>query len=141
MRHSGIVFAFIFLCGLGASTVRAEEARDLRETVEAQGSVIDELREELERVRSEQGRAQDRVLALEDQLALRPVSAGGPSESGITADYIDRRIEAFQTSDNSRFFMSGYGNIRYRDIMDDGTSTGTLHRPTSFSSTRFFIFA
>ena len=124
MRHSGIVFAFIFLYGLGASTVRAEEMRDLRGAVEAQGSVIDELREELERVRSEQGRAQDRVLALEDQLALRPVSAAGPSESGITADYIDRRIEAFQTSDNSRFFMSGYGNIRYRDVMDDGDIDG-----------------
>ncbi len=52
MRHSGIVFAFIFLYGLGASTVRAEEMRDRREAVEDQGSVIDELREEQERVRS-----------------------------------------------------------------------------------------
>ncbi len=35
-------------------------------------------------------------------------------------DYIDRRIEAFQTSDNSRLFLSGYGNVLYGEVVDDG---------------------
>ncbi len=121
MRRWLYLFGALFLlAGAGARSIHADQGADLRGTVETQGSLIRELRQELDGVRAGQREARDRVLALEDKARLQPVSAGGSGESAITADYIDRRIEEFQTSGDSRLFLSGYGNVRYKDVMDDG---------------------
>ena len=119
MRKDRMILASIGLLVAGW-TPSAGAAEDLESLVRTQGQLVQELRQELEQVRSEQRKSEDRVRALEDQVALRPVSAGSAGGDWITADYIDRRIEAFETSDNSRLFLSGYGNVRYRDVMDDG---------------------
>ena len=48
------------------------------------------------------------------------VSTGSAAEGGVTAAYVDRRIEEFQTSDESRLFLSGYGKAEFRQPIDDG---------------------
>jgi hypothetical protein len=118
MRRARIAFvgAVVGLFGLELPCpANAEEINGLSETVREQGLVIQELREELGRVRGEQERAEDRVRALEDQMA------DGAGDS-VSAEYVDRRIEAFEASDESRLLLSGYGTAQYVDAKN-GAST------------------
>ena len=48
--------------------------------LKAQGELIEELREEVEQLHAEQRQSQDKILALEDQLALLAVSTGSAAE-------------------------------------------------------------
>ena len=130
MRHDLRTWVLALLIAGGPGL--ADAAEDLESLVRTQGQIIQQFRQELEQVRSEQTNSEDRVRALEDQLARPAVSAEGGSGPHITADYIDRRIEAFQTSDNSRLFISGYGNVRYRDVMDDGDVGPDANPPSTF---------
>lgn len=112
---------------VGAGPVHgAPAAADLRATVEAQGKLIEELRAELERVRAEQQKSEDRVRALEDQ-AVSPVSAGPAGSDEVTREWVDRRIEAFQTSDESRFILSGYAMAAFQDQLEDDSEPSTFN--------------
>ncbi len=116
MRHRlGLITAIQALALALAVPSLGEEFSELREMVNAQGEVIEQLRGELERVRAEQQQSRDRVLALEDEMATRPVSAGAAGGSGVTADYVDRRIQEYSTFPESRLFLSGYGSARFAD--------------------------
>ncbi len=101
-------------------TLSARADDDLGKIVRTQGDLIQELRLQLDAMRSEQLKREDRVRSLEDERARTAVSAGPANPEGITTDYIDRRIQDFQTQDRSRLFLSGYGNVRYREVRDDG---------------------
>ncbi len=106
-----------FLVGPSPATATELNAdANLREALRAQGEIIQQLRDELGRVREDQRRNEDRVRALEDQGVNDPTS-------GVDAAYVDRRIEAFQTSDESRLFLSGYGKAEFRDSINGGPST------------------
>jgi hypothetical protein len=121
--HAGLaLLAALFVAG----PVRgASEDADLRATVEAQGAVIAELRAELERVRAEQQESEDRVRALEDQ-ATAAVGAGPAGSDEVTRDWVDRRIEAFETSDDSRFLLSGYGQAQFRNELGSNSQPSTF---------------
>ncbi len=94
IRHRlGLITAIQALALALAVPSLGEEISELGERLKAQGEVIEQLRGELERMRAEQQQSRDRVLALEDKLASRPVSAGAAGESGVTAEYVDRRIQ------------------------------------------------
>ncbi|MEN8184402.1 MAG: cell division protein ZapB [Myxococcota bacterium] len=96
-------------------------AQDLEEAVQAQGALIEELRRELQQVRDEQRQSGDRVQALEAELsAAQQTGAVG----GVTPEYVDRRIEAFEASPLSKLTMSGYAGVTYRDAQDDGDGLG-----------------
>ena len=59
-----------------------DEAGELEEMVRAQGEMIEQLREEVGRLRTEQRwRSEDKILALEDQLALPAVSSESAEDS------------------------------------------------------------
>ena len=124
----GRFFWFTALLSLGAvasfAEARADEVAgelDLREMFEAQAAIIEELRSDLDRVRVDQKQSRDKVRALEEQLAA--IAAGSGAAGGIDADYVDRRIEQFQHSDQSRLFLSGYAKAEFSDELNDGPST------------------
>jgi hypothetical protein len=119
MRRLQISFVAgcVSLFGLGAAAAtQTDQGADLTETVQAQGLVIQQLREELGRMRGEQQRSEDRVRALEDQITNSSPGAG------VSAEYVDRRIENFETADESRLLVSGYGTAEYIDA-DGAAST------------------
>jgi len=91
----------------------------LEDVVRAQGQLVEAMKAELESLRQAQRESADEIRSLRDQLAASP--AGG---SAITADYIDRRIEQYQTADDSRVFLSGYGSVAYKDA--EGTDPSTF---------------
>lgn len=130
MRALWMSFGIVALLVAGGPV--SASAEDLESLVQNQGELIEELRQQLDEVRVEQRQSEDRVRVLEDQLALPPVSAGAAGGSGVTRDYIDQRIAEFQTGDNSRLFLSGYGNVLYRDVLDDGDDDPDANPPTSF---------
>lgn len=113
-----VVAAFL----LGPPTLAAPEA-ELAETVESQGEVIRELREELSSVKAEQKRSEDRVRALEDRLA------GEGDSGGVDRDYVDDRIEDFERAPDTRLFMSGYGSATYSDEENSPSSFDTRFNP------------
>ncbi len=119
-RTENVILAAMLAASLvGPSPATATEPdadADLREALRAQGEIIQQLRDELGRVREDQRRNEDRVRALEDQEVNDPTS-------GVDADYVDRRIEQFQHSDESRLFLSGYAKAEFRDVLNDGPST------------------
>lgn len=124
----GRFLRFAALLSLGAiagfAEARADEVGgepDLREMLEAQAAIIEELRSDLDRVRADQEQSRDKVRALEDQLAS--VAVENSASGGVDADWVDRRIEQFQHSDQSRFFLSGYGKAQFSDVLGDGDST------------------
>ncbi len=115
-------FVWLFVLGLGLPAgAGADAPPDLEEMVQSQGQVIQELRRELEEMRREQQRSQDRVRALEDGGASRPETDG---EHSVSRAYVDRRIQAFERTPLSRLFLSGYGAVTYRDVTGDADGTG-----------------
>ena len=80
----------------------------LADTLDQQGQLIAEMRRELSDLRSAQLDRDDRIRALEDELA-DPLPHVGAGSQAVTADWVDQRIQAFDTADESRFFLSGYG--------------------------------
>ena len=121
--------SIVWLASLGvvlAPPATADEESDLRRTLETQAELIDQLGNELEQVRSEQEQSQERIQALEGQQALPEVSAVGEGETEVTPEYVDRRIEDFELSDNSRLFISGYATSQFMALI-----TGTFMRALS----------
>ena len=121
MRRTENVFLAAMLAAslVGPSPATATEPdadAALCEALRAQGEIIQQLRDELGRVREDQRRNEDRVRALEDPGVNDPTS-------GVDADYVDRRIEQFQHADESRLFLSGYAKAEFRDVLNDGPST------------------
>ncbi len=103
----------------------------LEEAVRDQAEIIRELREELTTLREDQTRNDNRVRALEDQIATPQASTGGAGEDGVTREYVDHRIDEFLDWGESRFFMSGYGSAQYVDPLDGAPSTfGVRFNPT-----------
>ncbi|MFV1991497.1 MAG: hypothetical protein ACC652_12240, partial [Acidimicrobiales bacterium] len=76
-----------------------------------QGELIEQLQENSTRV------------ANEPDAAAAPDSE---NSGGVTEDYIDERIEDFETAAQSRFLISGYGQAEYiaRDDAPDGFAFG-----------------
>jgi hypothetical protein len=125
MRRVEIGFAAAFVAALtiGANPASAvDQDADLREMFQQQEAVTQQLRAELERVRQDQQNSDDRVRALEDELANR--AAGG-----VDADYVDQRIEQFDLSDESRLFLSGYGTARFIDSQGAPSTFGLQFNP------------
>lgn len=89
----------------------ADDAVPLKEQVESQSSLIRELQGELAQMREAQRRRDDRLRALEDERAEVP--AVGPGPDAVTADWVDRRIEEFESADDSRLFISGFGTSQF----------------------------
>jgi hypothetical protein len=116
----GATWVALAIIGLaaGSTPARAGETRDLEAAVQAQGEVIQELRGELDRVRQDQQRSQDRIHALEDKIA-----AGTSGEDGVTPGFVDRRIQQFDSFPDSRLYISGYGTAQYQDT---GAAPGTF---------------
>ena len=93
----------------------------LADTLDQQGQLIAEMRRELSDLRSAQLDRDDRIRALEDELA-NPLPQVGAGSQAVTADWVDRRIQAFETADESRFFLTcaghAQGGHRYRTNAD-----------------------
>ncbi len=124
------VGAALLLLGVSAASadgLEAEGDAELRATIEAQGQVIEELRSTIAELKQLQETSRDRIMALEDERKLPSVSAG-PS-SGVTPEWVDRRIEQFQTSDESRFFLSGYASTTYVDAEGEPSTFETQFNP------------
>ncbi len=94
----------------------------LADTLDQQGQLIAEMRREVSDLRSAQLDRDDRIRALEDELA-DPLPHVGAGSQAVTADWVDQRIQAFGTADESRFFLSGYGKAEWSDELDGGPST------------------
>lgn len=92
--------------------------QDLEQALKAQQVLIEELRQELHQMRDAQRKSDDRMRVLEDDLSS--AQRAGP----VTPEYVDRRIEAFETAPLSRLFLSGYGSTTYLDASGDGDGLG-----------------
>jgi hypothetical protein len=104
-RLLSALLAAPFLWPNPATATELNADADLREALRAQAEIIQQLRDELDLVREGQRRSEDRVRALEDE------RVNGPT-SGVDATFVDRRIEQFDTSDESRLLLSGYGSAQ-----------------------------
>ena len=89
-----------------ASAAELNADAEFREALRVQGEIIQQLRDELDRVHEDQRRSEDRVRALEDERA-------NGSTSGVDADFVDRRIEQYDTSGESRLLLSGYATSTF----------------------------
>ncbi|MFQ5699142.1 MAG: hypothetical protein ACE5IL_12755, partial [Myxococcota bacterium] len=109
--QSGNRRIWTLVCSLLSASLAApasgDVVDDLQATVREQGRVIRELRGQLDQMRQDQRRRDDRIRVLEDSPPVRPAA------SGLSREEVDRRIEAFQTSDTSRLFLSGYGTAQF----------------------------
>ncbi len=93
----------------------SDEPAERTETIPVQNEIIAELRSEVQRLRQEQQRSEDRLMALEDQMAAE----GGVSPA--VAAYVERGIEAYERAPVNRLFLSGYGTASLVD--PDGRSS------------------
>ena len=110
---------------VGPSPATATELNpdaDLREALRAQGEIIQQLRDELDRIHEDQRRSEDRVRALEDERV-------NGSTSGVDAAFVDRRIEQYNTSDESRLLLSGYGTAQFMDPEGGPSTFGVQFNP------------
>ncbi len=110
-----------FLVGPNPATATDADS-DLREALRAQAEIIQQLRDELDLVREYQRRSEDRVLALENQ------GMNGPT-SGVDAAFVDRRIEQYDTADESRLLLSGYGTAQFMDPEGGPSTFGVQFNP------------
>ncbi len=100
--------ALFVLLGFALPTAaQCDELEELSEKVQAQESLIQELRKDLEALR-EQKEAEN---AQEATAAAEGVEGSG--EAPVTREYVDKRIEDFETAPESRFLVSGYGTVQY----------------------------
>ena len=101
---TALIFAF-------AVQAQGDELSDLRDTVEAQGKVIEELQRDLEELRKEREGAAEPVRTEE--------SAAAPEGTGVTPEYVDERIQDFERAPESRFLIAGYGAAQFIDVEGD----------------------
>jgi hypothetical protein len=119
----------VFLAGLLATSflgprpaTATDLDADLREALRAQAEIIQQLRDELDHVREDQRSSEDRVRALEDERV-------NDSTSAIDADFVDRRIEQFDTADESRLSLSGYGTAQFMSPEGGPSTFGVQFNP------------
>ena len=125
-RLKDVILAAMLAASLvGPSPATATELNpdaDLREALRAQGEIIQQLRDELDRVHEDQRRSEDRVRALEDERV-------NGSTSGVDAAFVDRRIEQYDTADESRLLLSGYGTAQFMDPEGGPSTFGVQFNP------------
>ncbi len=90
----------------------SDEPTERIETMSVQNEIIGELRSEVERLRQEQQQSEDRLLAIEDQMAAEE------SVSPAVAAYLEKGIEAYERAPVNRLFLSGYGTASLVDTDD-----------------------
>ena len=125
MRRSKDVFLAVLLATsfLGPNpAIATGPDTDLREMLQEQAEIIQQLRGEIDRVHEAQRRSEDRVRALEDERV-------GGSASGVDAAYVDRRIEQYDTADESRLLLSGYATTQYVDAEGRPGTFGVQFNP------------
>ncbi len=106
-----VVALLIASLSLGAKAGTGEPA-ELAEANRIQNEIIVELRSEVERLRQEQQQSEDRLLAIEDQMAAEE------SVSPAVAAYLEKGIEAYERAPVNRLFLSGYGTASLVDTDD-----------------------
>ena len=120
-RASTILASILLLAGV-VPAAHGDEMSDLLETVARQGALIEDLQGEVADLRdaaadpSGAGDAGDEVLRTDESDAL-------------TSEYVDQRIEDFETSSESRFMISGYGTAEYIGTEDAPDGFGVSFNP------------
>ena len=115
------------LVSAGTTGAAGAEGAALRSTIEEQGRVIQELRATIQELKQSQAKSQDRIRALEDEGRAPAVSAA--PASGVTPEWVDQRIQQFQTSDESRFLLSGYGSTTFKNQNSSSSTFETQFNP------------
>ncbi len=124
MRSAALVVGVaLWVC---AQAAEADELGDLRGVVTEQGQLIDELRGELDELRAVQTQEGEEVPAVAASPASDTDSLPASADGEVTPEYVDERIEEFETAPQSRFLISGYGDAHYRAVEDgpDGFGFG-----------------
>ncbi len=111
---TALIFAF-------AVQAQADEPSDLRDTVEAQGKLIEELQSDLEELRKDREGAAEPVQTEE--------SSAAPEGTGVTPEYVDERIQDFERAPESRFLIAGYGSGQYVDTQGEPSTFVATFNP------------
>jgi len=101
----------VCLCGGNSAGASPQSEEVLEQTIEEQGKLIRELHATIQQIQTGQKKSEDRLRALEDERS--PASVGAGPAAPVTKDWVDRRIQTYQTSDESRFTLSGFGTSNF----------------------------
>ena len=106
------VAVFAAIVGIGISTpASSDPVSDVERTVEQQQRRIEQLE-------TEQRKLLERLEAID---VARTATGASVDAVQVTPEYVDERIQDFEEAAESRFLVSGYGDVEFIDV-DDGTT-------------------
>ncbi len=106
------VAVFAALVGIGISTPAiSDPVSDVERTVEQQQRRIEQLE-------TEQRKLLERLEAID---AARTAAGASADTVRVTPEYVDERIQDFEQAAESRFLVSGYGDVEFVDV-ENGTT-------------------
>ncbi len=112
-----VVSAVLFACVVPVA--HGDELKDLRDAVARQGALIEGLQGEVADLREREANSAATGRATDEEEV----------PTGISSEYVDERIEDFETAPESRFMISGYGTAEFIGTEDAPDGFGVSFNP------------